>query len=118
MSLLSNRVPVKRLFLNDDNINSEYVTTLFGLVTCAMFREKKVFLSSIEDRLRLTKNGPGNFSLKTAWDIVRQKGQHSFFFKNLGYTQRPIKISVLLGKMLNNAIPMDILVQKRCPFSF
>lgn len=110
---LNKRVPVKILFINGKDINTECVTRLLGNLSCDLIKQEKVSLSLDEDKLGWSKSSFENFTIQLAWEVIRQRGLHNFTYKHVWHPRRPLKISVFFWKLLHNAIPTDLLIQKR-----
>lgn len=113
LPLLNERVLVKTLSINEKEINIEYVTSLLGTMSCDLIKQEKVSLSIDEDKLCWSKTSSGNFTIKSAWKVIRQIGLHNFTYKYVWHPHRPLKISVFVWKLLHNAIPIDTLTRKK-----
>lgn len=105
LPMLPERVSVNNFFIIDKKLNYEYVSNLFGPQSCDMIQREQVSLCIHADKLWWIKNGAGHFTIKSAWELVRQKNVHSFTFKNLWHKNRPLKISIFLWKLLQKGSP-------------
>lgn len=86
---------------------------LLGYNYTELIKQSLITLTSEEDKLVWTKTSDDIFSIKSAWKITRQRGHNNFRFKKLWHPQRPFKISIFTWKVLNKAVPIDLLVQRR-----
>lgn len=112
LPMLSERVPVKTLFINGKDVNTENATRLLGNLSCDLIKQEKISLSLYRDKLCWSKSSSGNFIIKSAWEVIRKGDLQIFTYKHFGTHTNHLKF-VFLWKLLHNAIPTDLLVQKK-----
>lgn len=89
-ALTNGLIAVKTIFTNEIQLNA-YAIHLLGQSTCDAIQKENISLSSSDDILTWTKTSSGLFSLKSAWDSIKQRGVRTFFFSNLWHPNRPLK---------------------------
>lgn len=55
----------------------------------------------------------GNFTLFSAWQLIRKKNPCSFIARSCWFKYLPSKISIFLWKLRHNAIPTDLVLRKK-----
>lgn len=113
LPMMNDIVKVHSLFINEREVNTTLTTSLLGSSICEDIIKENINLTHSEDKVCWTKNSASNFTLKSAWDIIRERGPKSFTFKRLWYPNRPLKVSVFLWRVLKNAIPVDSLIMSK-----
>lgn len=73
----------------------------------------EVSLDNSEDRCVWVLTHSGNFTLKSAWELIRQKESNTHLSKSCWHKNVPSKISIFVWKLIHNALPTESAIKKK-----